>query len=247
MKKFLIIFVVFSLFVISCKEKEKEEPIDSITINANIEGSVNLYDESGERISNERMLVYLDGGAEYFYGETEKDGSFLILNAKYYPNYTIVYEKQGFGTYKKPNYNHEYTGTIGQIVGIPNLSKKSSTIVTQFNVEIINDSLHLEVTLGSKSMKSERYIRFLFHTIPEINHDVFKFYTGRFTMNANHHTLVLTKEYLEELGLQNGNKYYVQAYGASYYSNAYTDGKQVLPNLGYSDSGITPKDDFIMP
>jgi len=98
-------------------------------------------------------------------------------------------------------------------------------------------------------MNAERYIRFLFHTIPEINHDVFKFYTGRFTLNSNHHTLVLTKEYLEELGLQNGVKYYVQAYGASYYSNAYNDDvkKTVLPNLGYNDSGITPKDDFIMP
>ena len=250
MKKFLVIFTVFSLFIISCKEKEKEEPIDSITTNANIEGAVRLYNEFGEKVSNERMLVYLAGGSAYFYGETEKDGSFLILNATYYPNYTIVYEKQGFGTYKKSNFSHEYTGSIGQISGTPNLGEKSSTRVSQFNVEMINDSLHLEVMLGSKNMNGERYIRFLFHTIPEISHDVFKFYTGRFTMNSNHHTLILTKEYLEGLGLQSGVKYYVQAYGASYYSNAYNDGnlsKIVLPNLGYSESVATPKDDFIMP
>jgi len=74
MKKFLIIFTAFSLFIISCKEKEKEEPIDSITIKANIQGSVKLYDEFGERVSNELMLVYLEGGTGYYYGETEKDG-----------------------------------------------------------------------------------------------------------------------------------------------------------------------------
>jgi len=244
MKKFLIIFTIASMFIVSCKEKEKEDPIDSITTNSNIEGSVKLYNEFGEKVSNERMLVHLEGGPGYFYGETEKDGSFLILNAAYYPNYTIVYEKEGFGTYKKTNYNHEYTGSVGHIGEIPNLSEKSSTTVSQFNAEMINDSLHLEVTLGSKIKSRGRYIRFLFHTIPEISHDTFKFHTGRFTINASHHTLILTKEYLEGLGLQSGVKYYVQAYGASYFSNSYNG---VLPNLGYTEGIAVPTDSFIMP
>ncbi len=238
------------MFLVSCKKEDNTPDEDSIMTNANIGGACTLFDEFGNSDSKAGMLVYLEGGVGYYWGETEKDGSFLILNAPYHINYTVVYEKQGYGTYKKYGFNHEYTGNMGFIADVPSLGRKSSTTVSQLNVEVDGDNVEFEVSLGSKGINEERYIRFVFHVIPELSHEVFSHYTSKFTMTNNHHTLILTKEYLQEIGLESGTKYYVQAYGASYFSNSYFDDynmRLVLPNLGYSDNSPTPKDNFIMP
>ncbi len=250
MKKFLIIFMLFSLAFVSCEEDDVV-PEDPALTKANIGGAVYLFDEFGVPINKWRMIVSARQG-DYlnFLGETEKDGSFVILNAKYHNNYTIHYEKEGFGTYKIFRFNHEYTGSMGQIDGIPYLSEKSTTRVSQLEAEVIDDTLELEVTLGVSDRKGVKYIRFLFHTIPQISEKVFSNYTGRFTMVDNLHTLVLTKEYLQEIGLESGVEYYVQCYGASYYSNGYFDDydmRYVLPNLGYVENGSAPRESFIMP
>ncbi len=250
MKKFLIVFIIFSVFLISCEEEEVAPVEDSVLKMANIEGAVKLFDEYGTADTQDRMLVYLDGGTGYFWGETEKDGAFLIFNALYHVNYTIVYEKDGYGTYKKYGYNHEYTGNVGVISETPFLGKISSTTVSQLMVEAKEENVEFEVTLGSKETAGEKKIRFLFHTVPVISHDIFSKYTSKFTMTNSHHTLILSKEYLQEIGLESGVKYYVQAYGASYYSNAYYDdinSKFVLPNLGYDENSAVPTDSFIMP
>jgi len=250
MKKFLIIFALFGLILTSCEEDEVT-PEDPDLTKANIEGTVNLFDEFGTPVNKWQMIVSAKQG-EYlnFWGETEKDGSFIILNAKYHSNYTIVYEKEGFGTYKKFAFNHENTGGIGQITGTPTLGEKSSTTVDQLKADVIDESLELDVTLGDSNRRGKKYIRFLFHTIPQISNKVFSHYTGRFTMVSNSHTLVLTKEYLQEIGLESGVEYYVQCYGASYYSNGYFDEDElryVLPNLGFPENGSTPTESFIMP
>ena len=250
MKKLLFIFLLLGIIFVSCEEEEVI-PEDPALTKANIGGAVSLFDEFGTPVKKWRMIVSAQQGDYFnFWGETEKDGSFVILNAKYHNNYTIVYEKEGFGTYKKFAFNHEYTGSMGQITETPYLSEKSSTIVGQLDAEVVADTLKLEVTLSNSNRTGERYIRFLFHTIPEINNEVFSHYTGRFTMISNNHTLALTKEYLQEIGLESGQEYFVQCYGASYYSNGYFDEdklKYILPNLGFTENGFTPTESFIMP
>lgn len=45
------------------------------------------------------MFVKVEGNGQYYIGETQKDGSFLVPNVPYFHNYTISYEKDGFGSY----------------------------------------------------------------------------------------------------------------------------------------------------
>ena len=69
-------------------------------------------------------------------------------------------------------------------------------------------------------------------------------------MVNNNATITFTKDDLQAMGLESGTKYWVQAYGDSYYSNAYNDdlaGRYVFPNLGFKSDVAVPTEHFIMP
>ncbi len=249
MKKLSYLIILLSIILVSCEEDKPVNNNDSVLTKANIRGSLGLYDEFGKSVSSERMFVYMEGNEQIHYTESEKDGSFLVPNVPYFNNYTISYEKEGFGTYKSFGYEHEYTGEEGQLEGIA-LSQKSGAYCTSLLVIQSNDTTHFHLGLGGSSDAGKRKIRLLFHTIPEINHDVFSHYTTKFTAVNTNQVISLSKEFLNELGLVSGTTYFVQAYGDSYFSNAYFDDynrKQVLPNLGYNPEEAIPKASFIMP
>lgn len=249
MKKLSYLIILISIILVSCKEDKPVNNNESVLTKANIRGAIGLYDEFGKSVSNERMFVYMEGNEQIHYTETEKDGSFLVPNVPYYNNYTIRYEKDGFGTYKIYGYEHEYTGEEGVISGV-SLSKKSGAYCTSLFVTQSNDTTHFSLGLGGSSDAGKRKVRLLFHTIPEINYDVFSIYTPKFTTVNTNQVISLSKEFLNDLGLISGKTYYVQAYGDSYFSNAYFDDyniKEVLPNLGYNPDEAIPTDNFVMP
>lgn len=250
MKKLFWIFIGFSiLFISSCKDDGVTPSNDSILTKANIAGYVSLYDEFGSAVTNERMMVYMESDQGNYWAETEKDGTFLVPDVAYYHNYTIVYEKDDFGTFKKFGYNHEYTGQAGEISSVK-LSKKSTSYCTGLIVSQSNDSTHFHLFVEGGSYNGMRRFRLLFHTIPEISNEIFSRFTGKFTTVNSQSIISLSKEDLLAIGLESGVTYYVQAYGDSYYSNSYFDEeniREVLPNLGYKEGEAVPTGLFVMP
>lgn len=250
MKKLFLIIPFLTLVFVSCEKDKPNTNNDSVLTKANVSGEVSLFDEFGKIVSKERMMIYMENTSETFWAETEKDGSFLVPNVTYFNNYRIIYEKDGFGTYKKFGYNHEYTGAEGTINSV-NLSKKSTAYASTLLVTQSNDSTHFKLNLAGGSDAGKRKIRLLFHTIPELSHEVFSHYTVKFTANNPQPTISLSKAYLlNEVGLISGLTYYVQAYGDSFYSNAYFDEdqqKSVLPNLGFNEDVNVPTAVFVMP
>ncbi|OYT16768.1 MAG: hypothetical protein B7C24_06070 [Bacteroidetes bacterium 4572_77] len=234
----------------SCQEDDPKPQDDgSILIRSNVSGDVKLFDQYGEKSAQNDMRVTMDNHGKFFYGDTEKDGGYLVLNADYFPNYTILFEKQGYGTYKILNYSHEYNnGGEGHINEVPNLSEKSGTYSTSISANVSNDTVFFDLTAQLASGSGTRIIRFLFHTTPQISNEIFAYYTGQINIYSPTQTYYFTKIQLEGIGLKPNTKYYVQAYGDSYYSNSYmdTDGLH-LPNLGIPTTGDTPTDSFIMP
>ncbi len=250
LKKITFLFLLFTFVFTSCEEDDPKPQEDTITERANVEGSVNLFDQFGNIEAKDRMTVIMDGGSPFVYfSETEKDGAFIVPNVNYHPNYTIIYEKTDYGTYKSFHFNHEYTGGTGQITAVPNLSRLSSTYSTSLSIEVRSDTVFFDLGAHlAKGRSNTRLIRFLFHTIAEISHETFALYTNKIGIYHPKEMYTFTKEQLEEIGLVSGTKYWVQAYGDSYYSNNYTDVDGVhLPNLGLPSEGSVPTDSFYMP
>jgi len=251
MKKFVLFIFMLAVFI-SCK-KDDDHPSDepSILTKANIEGSVKLFDEWGNPLPKDRMLITMNNGSNNYWAETEKDGSFLFLNVLYARNYTISYSKSGFGTYKIFGFHHEYTGEVGKIPSTPVLGMISSTYVKTLEAIPSDTAVVFNVSISStKEVKGNRRIRFIFHTIPEISNEVFSNFSNKFQLANSYASLTLAKDDLLEMGLESGTKYWVQAYGESYYSNAYEDdaiGRYVLPNLGYKSDEAVPTVTFTMP
>lgn len=250
MKKLITLILLISIVFISCEKEEPKKNNDSVLTKANVSGEVSLFDEFGQPVSDERMMIYMENTSETFWTETQKDGSFLVLNVIYFNNYRIIYEKDGFGTYKRFGFEHEYTGAEGSISPV-NLSKKSTAYCNSLIVTQSNDTTHFQLMLAGGSDAGKRKVRLLFHHIPQISNEVYSHNTVKFTANNPEPTISLSKEYLlEEVGLRSGETYYVQAYGDSFYSNAYFDEdlqKSVLPNLGINDDVAVPTATFIMP
>ncbi|NOR86967.1 MAG: hypothetical protein GQ527_05110 [Bacteroidales bacterium] len=249
MKKHILLLVVLATFLISCEPERPKVNNDSILTLSNISGSLNLFDEKNNSVPSDRVLVYLERGIGTYWGESEKDGSFIILNAPYYINYTIVYEKQGYGTYKIFGYQHEYTGGVGSITEAPSLGKISTTYATDLDIAVNGENT--EFTMDIMPAPSDgQLVRIIFHSISAISNEVFSNYTALLAISDSEQTFVFSKEELEEIGLEPGVKYWAQAYGDSYHSNGFMDedlGKYVLPNLGYKDDLAVPTEDFVMP
>jgi hypothetical protein len=253
MRKTLFILFAFVFILSSCEKEEPKTNNDSVLTKANVYGEVKLYDEFGNPVSNERMVVSMlqfDGEASDYWTETEKDGSFLVLNVPYFNNYSVVYSKNGFGSYKRFGFEHQYTGAEGHLEDV-NLGEKSSAYCSSLLVTQSNDSTHFQLSLSGGSDAGKRRIRLLFHTIPQISSEVFSHYTPKLIAINSQPLISLSKEYLlNEVGLISGQTYYVQVYGDSYFSNAYFDEyqqKQILPNLGASSEISVPTATFVMP
>jgi len=251
MKKVFLFMIAITLLQISCKKEAPTAQEASINTKANITGKVKLFDEWGNSVSQEKMLVSLENGIEDYWAETEKDGSFLLQNVLYHKNYSVVYKKDGFGTYKSYGFNHEYTGAEGRIPATPSLSMISTTYVTSLDAEANDSTVIFNVHISSTSkVKGTRRIRFLFHSISGISNEVFSNYSNKIQLVNSSATITFTKDDLQTMGLESGTKYWVQAYGDSYFSNAYDDdlvGRYVFPNLGFKSDVAVPTEHFIMP
>jgi hypothetical protein len=248
--KTAIVLAVITLIFSAC-DKDKPTNPDTLSTISNIAGSLALYDRYGNKITNERMMVYMESTTGIRYsGESQKDGSYLVLNVPYANNYTISFEKSGFGTYKIFGYDHESTGNIGTIEGPIRLSEKSSTICKTLVTVQKTDTVEFHMALEGGDPGENRKIRLLFHTISQIDHRNYAHATPKFTISGNNQVVTLTKALLSEYGLTSGSVYFVQVYGDSYYSNSYYDEssqKTMLPNLGYSETEGVPTASFTMP
>ena len=249
-KKIHLLFLVVSILLSAC---DKDNPVetDSIKTKANVTGSVSLYDEYGNKVTNERMMVYLESSTGLsFVGESQKDGSYVVANVAYADNYSIRFEKSGYGTFKMFGFDHVYTGSTGSIEGPVRLSAKSSTYCTSLVTVQKTDTVEFHMVLEGGDAGESRKIRLLFHTISLLNNEIFSNYTPKLTISGNNQIVVFTKQQLAEYGLVSGTIYFVQVYGDSYYSNSYYDEvsqRFVLPNLGFKTGQSVPTGSFTMP
>lgn len=239
----LTLFAIALIGITSCKKDETPTPTAT---KADITGSVNLYDEGTSEIDNSGMNVSVDGTSPLISTITDADGNFTLVDVPF-GTYTLVYEKSGYGTFKRFDLEHKDGNTF--IPDAPSLGQKSTTTVTYLTV---GSSPSFPVILGattnpSGSPADTRYIRYFFSTDPNISSDNYENVLGTFPAQINPFNLNLSQASIDALGFTSGTTVYVKCYGESFWSNKYADpalGTTIFPNLN-SNTAATVS--FIVP
>lgn len=238
-------YLTLSLLLIigftSCSNDENSTP-DPIT-SADITGSVNLYDEGITQIANDGMTVKIEGTS--IITTTAIDGKFTLTDVPF-GTHTLVYEKTGYGTFKRFNVEHKGNTFIPDA---PSLGQNSTTSITNLTV---SSSTNFPVIIGattnpSGSQGDTRYIRYFFSTDSNISSDNYENVLGTFPAQINPFKLNLSQDSIDALGFTSGTTVYVKCYGESFWSNQYDDpdtGTTVFPNL---NSNTVATVSFIVP
>ncbi|WP_298537879.1 carboxypeptidase-like regulatory domain-containing protein [uncultured Algibacter sp.] len=241
---YLTFGLVVLLGISSCSKDEDPTP-DPIT-KANILGSVNLFDEGVTQIDNSNMTVSIDGTT--FSVSTDVNGDFELTDIPF-GSYTIVYEKSGYGTFKKFDIEHKNTGSSTVIMNTPSLGQKSSTSITNLTLSSSSNfpAIISATTEPEANNANPKYIRYFFSTDPSISSENYEYAIETFQVNNTPYNYNLSQEAIDVLGYTSGTTVYVKCYGESYYGNNYPDpslAKDIFPNLNPNSASAVS---FVVP
>ena len=229
MKIFSIVVGLFLFIgVTSCVNDTNDDSIDT----ADILGAVNLYDEGVNKTDQSGMSVRTDGTIPVYTTFTNAEGKFTLTDVPF-GDYTLVFEKRGFGTFKKYNVKHTNTGTV--LTETPSLGQKSTTQITGLTVNNSGGEIVISATTSpAGNAGNRRYIRFFYSKSPAVTAESYTYVSQGMVSQINPYTLTLSKSTLTGMGFASGSTVYVKVYGDSFWSNEYAvpqNEMKVFPNL----------------
>ncbi len=230
---YLTLGLIFVTVFISCSKDDDNSP-DPIT-KADINGSVNLYDEGTTKIDNSGMTIKVE--ETEFFATTNNQGVFNLSDIPF-GTYTLVYEKQGFGTFKKFDIQHENDATA--IPNTPSLGETSSTQVTDLTAQVNGIDITFSITTNpGGSNSNRRYVRYFLSTDSNVSKDNYSFHSSGLISQINPYETTLPLNELNNAGFSTGQTVYIKAYGDSFWSNEYDDldlDRKVFPNLNMNSA-----------
>ena len=226
--------LMFALFVlVGLSSCTKDDPAPPDASEADVFGAVKLFNEGPTQISNAGMVVSILGSIPLKKDTSDADGNFRLSDVLF-DKITVVYSKEGYGTYKLINLPHDNTGQHNQLP-TPVLGQLSSTSVIGLTDSVGTDHVRLFITIDPEATVDDpKYVRLFFGSVNTVD---FNEYTSTFKLTFIDETpneVLLTPIQLSNLGFPSGTTVYVRAYGDSFYSNDYFDpgtGFQVFPNV----------------
>lgn len=185
--KFKILMFILAIATVSCSSDDSNN--DPIT-KANITGSVNLYDEGTTLLDESNMLVKVVGTNPLITALTNSNGQFVLEDVPF-GTYTIEYEKEQYGVFKKFNFSHQ--GNANAITEIPSLGKKSSTETTDLLVNIVNGQVVFSITTSPAGNNSNRrYVRYFLSTSATVSNSNYMYHSPTFISQINPYQSTLT-------------------------------------------------------
>lgn len=243
-------YLTFGLILLtvltSCsKDDDPPAPVPEPITKANIIGSVNLYDEGVTQIDNSNMLVKVEGTS--ISATTNAEGDFTLSDVPF-GTYTLIYEKSGYGTFKKFDIGHSNTGSSTVIANNPSLGKSSTTEVTDLAVNVNGNDVVISITTDPAGSNSNtRYIRYFLSNDANVSNENYMFYSPVLNSQINPNEITLSQSDLTNAGFSSGQTVHVKAYGDSFWSNEYDDpvlGRKVFPNLNMNSANSVS---FVVP
>ena len=240
--KFYLILLLALPFFTSCKD---DEPVEEPPAKGNIMGQVILYDEFNNSVSDSGMTVSVEGTSNF--AVTDTGGNFTIAGVLL-GNYTLTYEKPGFGTYKMYNVelvSRNQTITLGET---PELGMKSKTSISNVTLAPSGTDFFFFISTNPiSSASTNHYYRMFFATYAGVNYKDYSNYSELFTADVDPHINTFTASDFYAMGFISGDEIFARAYGESIYSNAYDDstlGYRVFPNINITTK---PAVSFVLP
>lgn len=226
----LLLSLIILYISTSCKSDDESSSV--LITKADITGSVNLYDEGTTQIDNSNMLVKIEGITPEISALTDNNGDFILYDVPF-GNYTIVYEKEGFGKFKRFDLVHENTLTV--IPNTPSIGKTSTTHITNLQVNTIDEDIVVSITTDpSGNLGNTRYIRYFLSTDSNVNNENFTYFSPGLISQINPKEITLSVDDLSSAGFSSGETVYVKVYGDSFFSNKYYNPnleRYIFPNL----------------
>jgi hypothetical protein len=235
--------LIILLGISSCSKDEDPTP-DPIT-KANITGSVNLYDEGTTQIDNSNMTVKVEGTTPVISATTDANGDVTLSDVPF-GTYTILYEKSGFGTFKKFDIEHKNNATA--IINTPSIGEISTTQITNLQANVSGNDIIISVTTNpAGSNGNTRYVRYFLSTDSNVSNENYTYFSPGLVSQINPKEITLSNNDLTNAGFAAGETIFVKVYGDSFWSNAYDDpnlGRNVFPNLNMTSTNSVS---FIVP
>ena len=192
---------------------------------------MNLFDEGRTEIDNSGMTVRIEGAS--IQATTDATGEFRLEDVAF-GTYTLIYEKSGYGTFKKFDIEHNSLATF--ITENPSLGQISSTSITELTSGTSNSGAIVIGTTQNPeaNIPNPKFLQYFFSTQPGVSNTSYDAVLETIESQITPYNLNLTLQALEALGFQSGQTVYVKCYGTSFWGNQYDDpdlGTTVFPNL----------------
>lgn len=241
----LAITLLTVLGLTSCSSDDDSTP-EPIT-KANIIGSVSLYDEGITQVDNADMTIKVEGTSPTISTTTDANGNFTLTDVPF-GTYTIIYEKVGYGTYKRFDIEHSNTGTSTRIIGTPSLGQVSTTQVDNLSANVNGNDVVLSVsTSPAGNAGNTRYVRYFLSTSSDVSDVNYTYFSPGLTSKINPKEITLTASDLSNAGFTSGETVYVKVYGDSFWSSEYDDSdlsRKIFPNLNTTSANAVS---FVIP
>lgn len=236
-------FALIALLFFSHCKKEEETPQTNILYD--IIGSVNLYDESINPVSDAGMTVTVLGTNPLITAVTNESGQFTLSEVPK-GTYVLEYTKANYGTYKL--YNVDHTKNENTVFSqSPSLGMETTVSKDFAMVNVVNDSVFVSVTTTpSGNVGNSIYIRVFFGKSSGLSLTNYDHYTPVFMSNNAPSVIKFSKAEMISFGFQTGETVYVDAHPTSFFPNDYYDEDaeiQIFPNLNYTEDTQS----FVMP
>lgn len=243
MRSIFLLFISLSfLFIAACTLKNA--PPQPIFTSANASGSVSLYDEGTNPLSDSGMTVTASTADTSISVVTDTTGKFFYEDLPY-DTYNLTFEKEGYGTYKIFDLLHDNGSSF--LTTIPTLGQKSSTEVIDLTQSQFEQSILVNVTLDPPASSTDiKYIRFFLGLTDSISYSQYMEFSQPIMVDTTPTVITLSQEFLNGIGFETETTVYIRVYGCSYYGNLYLaeEGWQVFPNI---NPNAVPSIPFVVP
>lgn len=168
---------------------------------SDIIGYVNLYNESTLPIDKSGMTVSLVSGPYKLSSMTDVNGKYIFKDISY-GIYNLVFEKQGFGTFKKIGYEHFKSGEPSILQQIYSLGQESSTEIIDCSARIESENVIVSVkTQPSGNISNVRYIRCFLSSNSNVSSSDYQLVSQTFPVQINPYEIRFKQNQLLNFGL----------------------------------------------